>query len=243
MAKKFYIDSDKNYKIGEEIVVNGEEFNHIKNVLRHKAGDEIIVIDGNGQNIFCVIKEINKNDIVLRIEAIKNCEANPKVNVVVFQALVKGEKFEWIVQKLTELGITKLVPFYSEFCQVKPNTTRIDRLEKISIEALKQCGRAKKLEITNIFSFDDVLKELNNYDQVIFAYELAKQSLNPENLKNMKNIAIIIGSEGGFSLEEVKKLSLIKNVKLISLGKRILRAETAAIALSTLVLFGVGELS
>ena len=140
------------------------------------------------------------------------------------------------------MGISKFVPFYSEFCQVKPNTTRLDRLEKISIEALKQCGRSKKLEIKEVISFNDLINELEDYDEVIFAYEKATSPLNLETLKNKNNIAIIIGSEGGFSEKEANALTSLKNIKTISLGKRILRAETASIALSTLVLFGVGEL-
>jgi 16S rRNA (uracil1498-N3)-methyltransferase len=243
MARKFYIKFERDYKTGEKVVVGGEEFNHIKNVMRYGVGDELSVIDGNGHNYFCEIAEIRKNDLVLKINKIQECEADPKVEVTVFQALVKGEKLELIVQKLTELGITKLVPFYSEFCQVKPNTTRLDRLEKISIEALKQCGRSKALQIGDIASFNEMLSQLENYDEVIFAYEGATAPLDLNSLKSKNNIAIIIGSEGGFSEKEVAALSLCKNVKTISMGKRILRAETATIALSTLVLFGVGELN
>jgi len=243
MARKFYIKSDKDYIVGEEIVVGGEEFNHIKNVLRYNIGDEIIVINGNGKNIFCIVNEMRKNDLTLKITAIKKCEADPKIEVTVFQALVKGEKLEFITQKLTELGITKLVPFYSEFCQVKQNTTRINRLEKISIEALKQCGRSKILEISPIFSFDEMVKDLKKYDEVIFAYEGATQSLDINEIKTKQNIAIIIGSEGGFSPKEAEKLKSCKNLKTISMGKRILRAETACVALSTLILFAVGELN
>lgn len=243
MARKFYIGSDRDYKINDEIVINGEEFNHIKNVLRYRVGDELTVIDGRGNNYLCKINSINKNDLILGIYNLEKSEADPKINVVVYQALVKGEKLELIVQKLTELGISKFVPFYSEFCQVGPNTTRIDRLEKISIEALKQCGRSKKLEISDIISFNDLIPQLKIYDEVIFAYEKSTNPLNFENLKVKNNIAIIIGSEGGFSEKEANALISLKNINAISLGKRILRAETAAIALSTLVLFGVGELN
>ncbi len=242
MARKFFIKTTKN-SVGDEIIVDGEEFNHIKNVMRYNVGDELEVIDGNGSNLLCSIKSIQKNNLTLKILATEKCKADPKINVTVFQALVKGEKLELITQKLTELGITKLVPFYSEFCQVKPNTTRIDRLEKISIEALKQCGRSKILEISNILTFDEMIKSLSEYEEVIFAYENAKTPLDSKSLKLRKNIAIVIGSEGGFSEKEAKILTSSKNVSTISLGQRILRAETASIALSTIVLFSVGELN
>jgi len=244
--RRFYIKTDKAFEFEQNIVVSGEEFNHIINVLRFTEGDKLIVIDGCGSEYYCRIQKINKKDLVLNIENILESNSETKANVAVFQALVKGEKFELIIQKLTELGVKKLVPFSSEFCQVKPNTTRLDRLEKISIEALKQCGRAKKVEIETIKSFDEMIECLKSFDKVIFAYENETHSLNKEDLQNeigepLKNVAIIVGSEGGFSENESNKIKSIKNVKCISLGNRILRAETASISLTSVVMYLLGE--
>ena len=244
--RRFYIKTDKAYEFEQEIVVSGEEFNHIVNVLRYNEGDKLIVIDGCGSEYYSVIEKINKKDLVLKIENILDSKSETKANVTVFQALVKGDKFELIIQKLTELGVKKLVPFSSNFCQVKPNTTRLDRLEKISIEALKQCGRAKKVEIDTIKSLNEVLNLLKEYDKVIFAYENETTSLENKDLLNEKNepykkVAIIIGSEGGFSEDESNKIRSLTNVKCVSLGNRILRAETASISLTSVVMFLLGE--
>lgn len=244
--RRFYIKSEKSFEFEDNIIVLGEEFNHIVNVLRYNEGDKLIVIDGCGSEYYCVIEKINKKDLTLKIENILESNSETKANVTVFQALVKGDKFELIIQKLTELGVKKLVPFSSSFCQVKPNTTRLDRLEKISIEALKQCGRARKVEISDIKSFDEMSMLLKDFDKVIFAYEKEEQSLTKEDLldKNgnlYQNVAIIIGSEGGFSTEEYEKLKSLDNITSISLGNRILRAETASISLTSVVMYLLGE--
>lgn len=245
MARKFFIKQDKSFEYGGNIVVDGEEFNHIVNVLRYKVGGEVCVIDGSGTDYVCKIKEIRKKNLTLDIVEMKDNNSETKANVTVFQALVKGDKFELIIQKLTELGVKTFIPFETEFCQVKKNTTRLDRLEKISIEALKQCGRSKKVEIKNILSFGQMIDELKNYDKVIFAYENSTTSLQKEDLQQngqpFKNVAIIIGSEGGFSEKENEMILSQNNVKQISLGNRILRAETASISLTSVVMFLLDE--
>ncbi|MBQ0017187.1 MAG: 16S rRNA (uracil(1498)-N(3))-methyltransferase [Clostridiales bacterium] len=247
MARKFYIKSEKSFEFENNIIVEGDEFNHIANVLRYKIGDKITIIDGSGTDYECEIIEINKKNLLLKILSMKDCESETKSFVSVFQALVKGDKFELIIQKLTELGVKKLVPFSSEFCQVKPNTTRLDRLEKISIEALKQCGRAKQLEIDKVKSFKEMIEELSSYDKVVFAYENASENLSPkifEDILKMKDkkVAIVVGSEGGFSKDEAKELENLKNIKTVSLGNRILRAETASITLTSIVMYLLGEM-
>ena len=246
MARKFFIKTEKSFEVGQTIIVSGEEFNHIANVLRNKVGDKLSVIDGSGTDFECGITQINKKDLSLKIVDAKDNNSETSSNVTVYQALVKGDKFELIIQKLTELGIKTFVPFESEFCQVKKSTTRLDRLEKISIEALKQCGRSKKVEIKNILTFNEMLNSLIKFDKVIFAYEnsntsLIKDDLLDKNKKPLKNVAIIIGSEGGFSESENEKILSKLNVKQISLGNRILRAETASISLTSVVMFLLNE--
>lgn len=246
MARKFYISFDRSFECGESVEVVGEEFNHIANVLRHKVGDKICVIDGSGTDYDCVIQNIGKKSLTLMVVDAHDNNSETISDVTVFQALVKGEKFELIIQKLTELGVKNFIPFESEFCQVKKHTTRLDRLEKISIEALKQCGRSKKVNIQNILSFDEMLTQLKDFDVVIFAYENSINSLKKEYFfdknKNLaKNVAIICGSEGGFSKSECEKILKNKNVIEITLGNRILRAETAVISLTSVVMFLLDE--
>jgi len=245
MARKFYIKQDKSFEFEQTIEIDGEEYNHIVNVLRYREGDEICVIDGSGTDYVCKITKIEKKKLFLKIVEMKDNNSETNSNITVFQALVKGDKFELIIQKLTELGVKSFVPFESEFCQVKKNTTRLDRLDKISIEALKQSGRSKKVEICDVIGFDEMIDKLKSFDKVIFAYENSKTNLTKEDLKSnskpLKDVAIIVGSEGGFSQKENEKIISQKNVKQISLGNRILRAETACISLTSVVMFLLDE--
>lgn len=240
MARKIYLESEKGYKINQLINIDGDEFLHAIKVLRNGVGDKISLIDGFGYEYESVIESVDKKSFTLKVLDKQLSKNETKSNVTVFQALVKGDKFELITQKLTELGISEIVPFESEFCQVKKHTTRLDRLEKISIEALKQCGRAKKVEIKPILTFDQMLESLKKYDVVVFAYEKATENIC-SSMFNGSKIAIIVGSEGGFSEKEVEKLSNLENIKIVSLGNRILRAETASIVLAGLSMFCLGE--
>lgn len=241
MARRFYVD--KELKVNDNIIFDGEDYNHIMNVLRFKLNDELIVCNGDGFDYYTTLIEINKKSCKFLVQSKQLNESETKSQVDVFQALVKGEKFELISQKLTELGVNALIPFTSEFVQVKENTTRLNRLEKISIEAVKQCGRNRPIKISSILSFSQMLDKLKEYDLVVFAYERSKNELNYDEIKNYygKKIAIVVGSEGGFSTQEEEKILKIKNTKEISLGKRILRAETANICLTGVIMYLLKE--
>lgn len=239
MARRYFIKNSNQTKNGVIEIID-EEYNHIVNVLRAKVNDELIVCDNSGVDYICSIFDIQKKKVVLKIMSKEQNKAEPIKNITIFQALLKGEKMEFIVQKLTELGATGFVPFSSKFVTVKESTTRLERLNKISVEAAKQCGRAKSLNILPVQNFKQVLHLLSDFDYVVFAYENAKDNLNL-NLTNLKNVAIIIGSEGGFSTEEFEQLKLLKNVDTVSLGNRILRAETASISLTALLSYYMGE--
>ena len=232
--KRFYVERELN--IGDELVLEDDLYNQIINVLRMNKGDEFVLFNGTEYDFVCVISDILKKKLVINVKNSEINTANPKINITLFQALVKGEKFELITQKITEIGISNLVPFTSTFCDVKENTTKINRLPKITIEACKQCGRSVPVNINEVVKFDKMCEMLKSYDLVVFAYEKAENPLKIEPIKE-KNIAIIVGSEGGFSQEETKKLCALNNVQMISLCSTILKAETAAITLSSTIKF------
>ena len=238
--KDLILEIDKNYKLIDE------NYNYIVKVIRQKAGDKIIIANNSGYDFLCQITEVNKNNLTIEVlnKTLNKLEA--KVNLTVCQALVKGDKFELILQKITELGATKLIPFNSQFTVVKANENKKERLEKIAIGATRQCGRTKMLNIEEVLTFKNLVNELKEYDLVLLAYEKATNSLKETltQANSLKNIAIIIGSEGGFSIEEVEFLqSNLTNLKTISMGKRILRADTASIVLTSLVMSELGKLS
>ena len=232
MERRFFIS--ENRITGDSCVIDGEEFNHIVNVLRLKAGDGIILCTGNGGDRKAEIIEIQKRQLLCKIhETIKNPN-EAGVEITLFMALVKGEKMELIAQKITELGAAELTPVHTRFTCVKPETARLNRLEKISAEAAKQCGRARILKINPVKSLaaDAALPfQKGEFDFILFPYENEKEVGLKAALKKIgkaKRIAVIIGSEGGFSEDEAY---MLKNAgaTACSMGKRILRAETAAI--------------
>lgn len=243
MEKRFFID--KSSLNNNTIVLTEDEHQHLSKVLRLRVGDTVECFYDNGPILNCTIDQITKNNSTLTVNSTIECKSNPIANITLFQGLPKLDKLELISQKLTEIGITNIIPFSSTFCVAKENLNKVERLKKIIVSACKQCGRTKLTQVGKPVKFDEMISMLSNYDIVVFANETE----NPENSlkalfsqKNYKNVAYIVGSEGGFSKEEIEKLTLQPNVKSISLGKRILRTETASITLGGLLAYQLGEI-
>ncbi len=217
-----------------KIYIEGDEFNHLKNVLRLGVGEEILVSLYDENEYACEIVEMTKKEAVCKINGSRICEGNPTKNIVLFQAITKKEKFEFIVQKATEIGISKVVPFKSEFVIAKVTENKMDRLRLIALNACKQCERTIPPVIEECKTFDEVIDSFKDFDVVLFANERADRGESLKDVVKAKNIAIIVGSEGGFSSKEKDKF-ISAGAKVISLGKRIYRAETASIAMMSLV--------
>lgn len=235
--KRFYFNGELNEN--SKVSLDGEEFHHLANVMRAKAGDKVCLFNGDGVFYFGKITQINKKNAEILINFAQNSENEPKVNLTIFQALAKGDKLSLIMQKITEIGATELAIFDSEFCDVKSNTTRVDRLETIAISASKQCGRATITKQSGVYKFNEVVEMIKIFDAFYVAYEnedgltLANDLINNKN--NLKNVAVMIGAEGGFSEKEIDLLNN-NGAKIVSLGNRILRTETASIVCAGLVM-------
>ncbi|MDY5676241.1 MAG: RsmE family RNA methyltransferase [Eubacteriales bacterium] len=237
--KRFFVN--QNLQLNKRYKIEGVEHNHLKNVLRLSEGDEIMVVCGDEFDYLANIIKITKGDTEIEIVSKSPNLANPKSDVTVFQALVKSENMSLIVQKLTELGVKSFVPFLSEFITSKDKFNKSQKLQEISNQSVKQCKRSIPMQVSTVKTFDEILKDLEAYDIIIFANECEKNAkLGDLNLNPQSKVAIIIGSEGGFSSVEIDKLKNI-GAKSISLGKRILRAETASIALTSCVMYLLGE--
>jgi len=235
MARRFIIKEE--IVLGQEFEIIGEEAKHIM-VLRHDVGDEILVNDK-----FCEIESIAKQTV--RCVAIRQAKEKgvPNTKITLFQALLKADKMEFVIQKAVEIGATQIVPFISKNVVVKlddkDKMKKVERWNKISVEASKQCGRSDLVEVNKVHSFLEMLEELEKYDKVIIAYENEVNSLKEiirENL-DINNIAVIIGAEGGFEKGEVEKVLENKKAVSVSLGDRILRAETASINLLSVLMY------
>lgn len=235
--KRYYVN--QKIDINKTIVLDGEEYHHMANVMRSRVGDRVCLFNGDGCFYFGNIKTLGKKSGEIFVDEKQISNNEPTIELDVFQALAKGDKLSLITQKITELGATSLHLFDSKFCDVKANTTKHERLETIAISASKQCGRATVLNIASITPIKNITNLIKNYDAFFVAYEakdgktLASELLL--NGKNFKKIAIMIGAEGGFAEDEIKTLEE-NGATIVSLGKRILRTETAAIASTALVI-------
>lgn len=233
--RKFYT----NQNLDNDKIILEDDFNHIVNVLRKKEGESIVLFNNNGYNYTFEIVKINKKNVELKlVEKTQNFKEN-FCNIKVFQSNIKSDNLDLIIQKLTELNIDNLALFNSEFTNIKLKEIKLDKLNKVSLEACKQCERSKSLNLSFVGDFDKLIEELSEFDMVVFAYEKSEKSLKEifrtKNIK--KNVAIIVGPEGGFSEIEKEKLIKLENVYEVSISKNILRAETASIMLSSILMY------
>ena len=244
----FFID--KNSINGNEIYLSGENFNHAKNVLRMRVGDEFL-ISYNSVSSLCKITDVTKSEIVAQIIN-ENCnQTNLPINVYLFQGLPKSDKMELIIQKAVELGVYEIIPVETKRSIVKLDGKKADgkisRWQSISESAAKQSKRNVIPTVSQVLTFNQALEKSKQLDLVILPYENKEgmsATLNAlKQLKSGMTVGIFIGPEGGFEQSEVDACEQI-GAKIISLGKRILRTETAAITtLSMLMLYAETFLS
>ncbi|MEG1791226.1 MAG: RsmE family RNA methyltransferase [Clostridia bacterium] len=233
--RRFFIN--KNDFDGKIATISGDEFLHATKVLRQKVGFTIIFCIGDGFDYYAEIIEIDKNMLKAKfINKIQNF-TGAKCAVTLYQGSLKNNKNDFVVQKAVELGISEVVFFVSKY--VAENDISLSRLNKISIEASKQCGRA---DIVNVraMTFDEVISCLSKCALMFYELE-TERKLNEIDFNNADTVDIIIGSEGGFDISEVES-ARARGAKILSLGKRILRAETASIVATALTMDALGEL-
>ena len=234
--KRFFVNT-----VGETTELCGEEFEHAKNVLRLAVGDEVILLDNSGKEYTAVITAVEKKRMTLNVvrEEVGTREAETDV-CLLFGYLKNADKNEFIVQKAVELGVKRIGVFSSEYSSAYMNANKLERLNKVSKEAAKQCLRSVAPEVVYFDDLDKAFDYAKEYENKVFACEFATESkCDLEKLKG--STAIVIGSEGGFSRAE-EELANRLGFASVTLGKRILRAETAAVALTSVVMFSVGEL-
>lgn len=241
----------KDFYLNETVVISGDDAHHIMKVLRHKPGDILRLSDGRNTEAIAVIEEIDAKHIQIKTKIIeKNIKDNIKPAITLFQSLPKGDKMDYILQKNTEIGVSKFVPVITERTIVELSrqklSNRMQRWRKIVMEASKQCMRMDIPQIFDVKGFDDSLKDIKDYDIAIIPWEqekscFLKSALTQANNNNTAKIAVFIGPEGGFTGEEISKAKGFGAVP-VSLGPRILRSETAAIAVCAAIMYELGEL-
>ena len=229
-----------------QITIIGEDVNHIKNVIRKQIGDIIEICNQDNEKSYkCEIEKIEEKQITTKIiEELKAQESNIKVDI--FQGLPKAEKMELIIQKSVELGANAIIPVNMKRCVVKLDSEseekKIERWQKISESAAKQCGRNNIPEVKHLVNIKDICNKIKDYDAMIVAYENEKENTLKQELTKLKNkqknlkIGIVIGPEGGLEENDVKLLKE-SGAKIITLGHRILRTETVALNMLSIIMY------
>lgn len=245
---KFFVPREN---ISEDIIhINGGDVQHIKKVLRLGVNDRLSLCDGRGKNYDAVIESILDNEIICRILSEGKAETEAEIEVTLFQGLPKASKMDYIIQKTTELGIVKIVPCIMSRCVVKIDNEKDaikkqQRWQKISEEAAKQSGRGIIPVVEMPVTFDEAINRLKQADICFAPYECEEENrLRKVLLKKdkVKSVSFMIGPEGGFDLKEVEQLKQ-NAIDTVTLGKRILRTETAGEAVLSMVMYELGDIN
>lgn len=225
-------------------IITGADAKHITKSLRMNIGEEIIISDLNGYDYTGIIEKAGSSNVLVKILERNKNNSEPGINIRLYQALPKADKLDMIAQKATELGAAEIIPVLTSFCVSRPDAksmkNKTERLRKIAFEAAKQSGRGKIPEVRELLTFNEAVSSIGKDCVSVMFYEKASVLFKDIPCGEVKSINIIIGSEGGFSPEEAQ-LARENGVYLASLGSRILRCETAALAAITAVLCKYGE--
>lgn len=239
---RFYVQAERIQ--GETVWFDGTDAAHMHRVLRMKEGDDILVCDGQSHEYHAVIVSIDKRDVRAKLLSKEEMQSEPDAHITLFQGYPKAGKLDMILQKGTEIGVARFVPFYSEYGDVKPQASeKKERWNRIVYEAAKQTGRGRIPEVSEAVAWKALSILLAACDLVLVAYESEEETglRDIAALQTAKHIGLVVGPEGGFSDAEIDEMKQL-GAKIITLGPRILRTETAGMVFPALVLYQRGEM-
>ena len=229
-------------------VIKGDDVKHIYKVLRVEAGEKVSINNLCGEEFLGEVEEVNKEEVIIKILEKLDINNESKLEIYLFQGMPKATKMDLIVQKGVELGMTEFIPVITDRVDVKlkGEFKKLDRLNKIALEASKQSKRSHIAKVSEPVEFKVALEEMKKMDLIVVPYEnatgygirtMAKELLG----KDFVKVAVMIGPEGGFEEEEIQKLKDI-NAHIVTLGPRILRTETAGFTCASLLQYEFGDL-
>ncbi len=245
-ANRFFIPASD--FAGDQVRLSREQSHQISHVLRLKAGDTITVLDGSGQEYDVTLTTVSSAETAGRITGPRRAAGEPAAEITLFQSLLAREKFEWVLQKVTEVGVAQVVPVLTERSLVRVKrmeANKLDRWRRIVAEAAEQSHRGRIPKLEQICTFPEAVAQLRDFDRCLIAAPFQEAAALRDILRGLggtePSIALLIGPEGGFTPEEVA-LAHEKGAVPISLGPRVLRTETAAVVAAALVLYELGEM-
>ena len=226
-------------------VITGEDAQNIARSLRMKVGEQITVCDGNGMDYSGILTLVTPQRAEAQVEEGKASRGEPACKITLYQALPKGDKMEWIIQKAVELGVTAIVPVLTRRCVSRPDPKsfqkKLIRYQKISEEAAKQSGRGIIPLIGELMEFPEALKRMSQAEGKVLFYEQSGAPLKELIAPPIREFAVMVGSEGGFDPQEADQAQKM-GVPNATLGPRILRCETAPLAALAVILFEQGDM-
>ena len=227
------------------LVLTRENANHAK-VLRIKTGERVVVCDGTGKECMCTVSDVSPDQISLVVDNVRESEAEARVKASVYMAFSKGDKLEHVIQKATELGAYEIVAFPSARCVSKPDEKslkkKLERWQKIAASAAEQSGRGVVPEVVVLNSYSSALKRAAQADLAILFYENEQATTlhMALNENEFSAVSLLTGPEGGLEPSEVEQ-AMQEGLSVCTLGKRILRCETAPLCALSAVMYHVGE--
>ena len=240
---QFFVDEQQVQQ--GQIVITGQDVNHIGNVLRMKPGEKVRISDSNEHSYFCRITEITEDEVIAAIEEKDELGTEFAHKVYLFQGLPKSDKLELIIQKAVELGVYEIIPVEMKYCVVrlddKKKEKKRERWQAIAKSAAKQAKRSRIPEVHPVMSYDKAVEYAKNCQLCLVPYENERGMKGTrEVLKKIEpgmDISVMIGPEGGFSEEEIEMVR--EEMEVLSLGKRILRTDTAAITVMSMLMLEI----
>lgn len=230
--------------VGESIRIAGEDWNHIRNVLRLKCGEQVTVSNGADREYICEIMEFTNSEVITRIVDVMGSSAELPAEITLYQGFPKGDKLEFIIQKAVELGAARIVPVLTRRSVVKLDekkaVRKVERYNAIALSAAKQSKRGRIPVVEPVMSFTDALSDAKKLDMNLLPYEDAEGMEHSRSVihqvKGKRSLGIFIGPEGGFEQQEVEAAKAI-GAECITLGHRILRTETAGMTILSILMF------
>jgi 16S rRNA (uracil1498-N3)-methyltransferase len=247
---RFFVSKDSFH--GNKVLLGKDQAHQIRSVLRMSPEQHIVILDNQGSEYDVVLTSVRSGEVIGEVTQKRQAAGEPGVQITLFQSLLTREKLEFVLQKCTEVGVTRFVPVITQRALVRETAIKpekLDRWQRIITEAAEQSHRGRIPDLLPPVSFEKILPDLRNFDRCLIACEPAedrqrlalRQALRTDKQTVPGSIAILIGPEGGFTEQEV--VAAKENGAIpITLGPRILRTETAAIVAATLILYELGQM-
>jgi len=227
MSRRFFLPS---LDSGPAVRLTGDEARHLARVLRCQPGDIVTLFDGVGGEADACVTRADRDAVELSVQVRRKCAPQPCRTMTLAVAPPKGDRFAWLVEKATELGVDRLIPLLTQRTVVEPGAGKLDKLRKKIVEASKQSGRSRLMVLTDPVSWPSFLNS-DMADAMLLVADPHADRLSPADFAGSRPLIVAVGPEGGFSEEELAAAKS-RQARLISLGPTTLRVETAAIALA-----------